>query len=486
MATAKPSGRLALLMLALAGTSAAGARAQTIDTLALRTDTRILSADSLRGRGTGAKGERIAAGYIAERLRALCLEPAHPSGYIVPLPLLRARLSPASEVSVRHAASERSFATDAFASSIGGLASLESFAGPVVFVRSTSDPAANGDLEGKVILTYGPLGEAAAATLRRWIAAGVAGVVLPIADPIQFRGFMTAGTGRDLLVNASVDEPVWQPDLPVLIAGPALVTALVANRLPSEHDGISTPHDLGTHFTAELVFDTTAVPSANVAALLRGEDPQLRDEYVVLTAHYDHLGIGEPIDGDSIYNGFSDNAAGVAMLLAVAEQLRQDRPARSVILLFPSGEEVGLLGSAYWASHAPVPIDRIRAVLNLDAGAPPAAPVRWRVAGDTTLHAVLTAARVIRDRGWTADITPANANSDHWPFMDRGVPTVFLVPGAEWEGMDDAQRIRLRERWDRYHAPADEYHPDFPFQGLVRYTALALEITRALAGSRRF
>lgn len=486
MATARESGNFALLMLALAGTSAADARAQAIDTLALRADTRILSADSLQGRGTGTRGERIAAGYIAERLRALGLESAHPSGYIVKLPLLRARLSASSAVRVREAASERSFATDAFGSSIGGLASLESFSGPVVFVRSTLDPVALDDLEGKVILTHGPLGEAGAATLRRWIAAGVAGLVLPIADPDHFRGFVTAGTGRDLLVNASVDEPVWQPDLPVLIAGPALVTALVANRLPSEHDGISTPHDLGTHFTAELVFDTAPMPSANVAALLRGGDPRLRDEHVVLTAHYDHLGIGEPIDGDSIYNGFSDNAAGVAMLLAVAERLIEDPPGRSVILLFPSGEEAGLLGSAYWAAHAPVPIDRLHAVLNLDAGAPPAPPVRWRVAGDTTRNAVQTAARVVRERGWTADITPANANSDHWPFMDRGVPTVFLVPGAEWEGVNDAQRDRLRQRWDRYHSPADEYHPDFPFQGLARYTALALEITRALADSPRF
>lgn len=451
-----------------------------VDTLGLREDTRVLAADSLHGRATGSAGERLAAAYIAARLGALGLEPVDSAGFITPLPLVRARLGEASRIVITTPVDTSEFGSGGVHASIGGIGSLRGFSGPVVFIRSTLDPAAAADVGGRVVLTSGPLGEAGAATLRRWIDAGAAGIVLPTLDAAQFAD-ARAASSRDLVVAAPVDEPVWQPDLPAIIASPAMVHKLLSVAPPGPGHGIDSPHDLRIQLTADLSFEKSPVASANVAGVVHGSHPVLRDEYIVLTAHYDHLGAGPAIEGDSIYNGFSDNAAGVAMLLAVAERLRHAPPARSVILLFPSGEERGLLGSAAWAANPPVPLDRVRAVLNLDAGAPPAPPVRWRLAGDTTAPAVHAAAALVRDRGWTADVTPANANSDHWPFMLRGIPTVFLVPGSDWEGVDDAERDRLRSRWDRYHAPGDEWHPEFPFAGIARYADLACAIARALA-----
>jgi hypothetical protein len=120
-------------------------------------------------------------------------------------------------------------------------------------------------------------------------------------------------------------------------------------------------------------------------------------------------------------------------------------------------------------------------VLNLDAGAPPAPPVRWRVAGDTMASATRVAADVVRSHGWIAVLTGANANSVHWPVLAGGVATVFLVPGPEWEGLDDAARDALFARWDRYHQPGDEWRPGFPLSGICRYAELALAITRTLA-----
>lgn len=471
--------RSLLLCAALHAASAAASVAQ-VDTLGLRRDTRFLSADSLQGRDTGSAGERLAAAYIAERLRALGLEPVDRAGFIVPLPLVRAQLAEASRVRVSAPTGAATFASSEFHASIGGVGSLRSFEGPAVFIRSTLDAAATADVYGRVIVTTGPLGEAGAPTLRRWIAEGAAGVILPTLQTAEFQQVQAAAT-RDLLVDAGVDEPVWQPDLPIIIAAPNVVRALISTRPPGPADGIDSPHELAVTVAAELRFATTVVPSFNVAGIVPGSDPALRDEYVILTAHYDHLGTGPPIEGDSIYNGFSDNAAGVAMLLAIAERLRERPPARSVVLLFPSGEERGLLGSAHWAAHPPVALERVHAVLNLDAGAPPAPPTRWRVAGDTTTAAIRTAGRVIGEHGWTVDTTPANANSDHWPFMQRGIPTVFLVPGTEWEGLDEAGRQQLRSRWDHYHSPLDEWHPEFPFAGLARYADLACAITRALA-----
>jgi hypothetical protein len=354
--------------------------------------------------------------------------------------------------------------------------------GAAVFVDNTASSIAPGQLEGRVIVTTGPIGERARNTIRTWIQAGVSGIILPVPTDSQFSSFQRSDTRERLIVDGIVDEPVWQPDLPVIVAGPALTRALFAG-LTMAPDDTSRVLELGRTVDAQLRFDMTPVPSANIAGLIRGKDPALRDEVVILTAHYDHLGVGRPVRGDSIYNGFSDNAAGVAMLLAIAKALIEHPPGRSVLFLFTSGEERGLLGSAQWAAQPAVPLNRTAAVLNLDAGAPAAPPVRWRVAGDSLLQAVPIAAQVIERNGWAADVTPASANSDHWPFMNRGVPTVFLVPGRDWEGLSAAQRDVLHAQWDRYHQPGDEWRPGFPMAGLQRYAELALEITRAFASA---
>src|SRR5919112_2544667 len=114
------------------------------------------------------------------------------------------------------------------------------------------------------------------------------------------------------------------------------------------------------------------IDSRNVLAKLEGSDPQLRDEYVVYTAHWDHLGVGAPNkNGDTIYNGALDNASGVAVVLAIAETIARtppaQRPKRSSLFLFPTAEEQGLLGAEWYAKHPVVPIDKTAANINLDS-----------------------------------------------------------------------------------------------------------------------
>jgi Zn-dependent M28 family amino/carboxypeptidase len=188
--------------------------------------------------------------------------------------------------------------------------------------------------------------------------------------------------------------------------------------------------------------------------------------------------------GDSIYNGFSDNAAGVAMLLAIARVFAGDPPGPAVLFLFLTGEERGLLGASHAAAAPPVALDRIIALINLDAGAPPAPPISWRIAGGEGLALGRLAADVAARQGWTATLSAASPNSDYWPFLRRGVPAIFLIPGAEWEGVTPAERDALRQRWDRYHRPDDEWAPDFPFPGLARYADFALRVGRAAAERR--
>jgi Zn-dependent M28 family amino/carboxypeptidase len=170
------------------------------------------------------------------------------------------------------------------------------------------------------------------------------------------------------------------------------------------------------------------------------------------------------------------------MLLAIAEAFHRNPPPYSVAFLFFTGEERGLLGSSYMAAYPPFPLDRIKALINLDAGAPPVPPVSWRLAGGTEVPALGSLATgLARSAGWQTALSAASPNSDYWPFLHRGVPAVFIIPGNEWEKTTVAERDALRARWDHYHEAADEWHSDFPFAGLARYAAYALALGRAAA-----
>jgi len=186
----------------------------------------------------------------------------------------------------------------------------------------------------------------------------------------------------------------------------------------------------------------------NVVGLVEGSDPALRREYLILSAHMDHVGVGAPVNGDSIYNGADDNASGTAAVMALAEAFARakERPRRSIIFLTVSGEERGLWGSAYFASHPPVPVDSIVAALNIDM-----VGRNWR---DTIVaigkeHSDLGASveRVAAahselhlhpiDDPWPNE--QFYFRSDHYNFARRGVPVLFFFSGthADYHGPDD-------------------------------------------------
>jgi hypothetical protein len=373
----------------------------------------------------------------------------------------------------------------------GGAGAFRDFRGRAHFLGdpagATRILAAERSLVGRVAVFTGPLGASAVDLVPALSHAGVAGIVLLITDADQFHLFVRSRGDSRYFVDAAVADPVWQPGLPVLLAGPSLSGALLAGaELPAALlDGTAERgFDLERTVIARIGTTLRDVPAANVGAMLPGSDPELRHEYVVYTAHYDHLGSGPPdASGDTIYNGFSDNAAGVAMLLAIAEHLRHAPPPRSVLFLFFTGEERGLLGSSHFAAYPAVKLANVAGLINLDAGAPPAPPVSWRIAGgDSPLGE--TARRVAEQRGWSVTLGPAAPNSDHWPFAQRGVPSIFIIPGAEWEDTAPAARDALRRRWDRYHLPGDHWDPEFPMAGLARYAEYALLVGLEVAHRR--
>ena len=474
----------ALLLFLVFGASAAAA--QQIDTLALRAHTRFLSDDALAGRGTGSPGERIAALYIESQLRKLGAQPVA-GEFQQAVPLKQAVIT-AARLRVRSAADSTEFGQSEFIVNTGGARSLRNFNGPALFV-GTADHAralSAAAFRDRIIVVLGTLGADAATLVPAWIQAGAAGLVLLVPDSAQFQLFLRSRGVARYYVDAPLNEPIWQSALPTLIAGPKVTSALAPqiSALLGLLSRATAPIELGRFLDVSLELNTRTLRAANVIGVIPGSDPNLRSEHVIFTAHYDHLGVSTPdARGDSIYNGFSDNAAGVAMLLAIAQEFAQRPLPRSVAFLFFTGEERGLLGSSYYAVRPLIPLDRTVAVINLDAGAPPAPPIEWRLAGGTASTIGAMARTVAAQRSWKLDLSDPTPNSDYWPFHTHGVPAVFLIPGAQWEGMTAAQRDALRARWDRYHRADDEWAEDFPFSGLQRYAEFAMEIGRAIGQS---
>jgi hypothetical protein len=450
-------------------------RPPAIDTLALRAHTAFLSRDLLEGRATGGRGAAVAAAYIAAQCRALGLEPLGPD-YLLDVPLEAAVPRPAeTALVVARGPDTTVFHHGDDFLPVGGLrAALASFRGTPVYLGTADDIVRLGDslpdLHGKVTLIGGVLRPELAARLA---ARGTAGL-LQITANAEAYTFYHASRGEALTLLADSTVPSSShPPVPALIVAPQVTAALAA-----------AIRDTGT-VDVRLVFDRRPLRGWNVACLLPGRDQRLGNELIALSAHYDHLGIG-PADerGDSIYNGFSDNAAGVAMLLAVARTVRERSPGalrRGLALLFFTGEERGLLGSDYFVARPPVPLQRFRAVVNLDAGAPPGRPWHWRVAGGEGNDLGRLAVDAAAIRGWAVTLSPATPNSDYFPFARNGVPAIFLIPGTgPYEGLSADSSQALFRRWDAYHQARDEYHENFPFAGMQRYAEYALMVVQEI------
>jgi Zn-dependent M28 family amino/carboxypeptidase len=226
-----------------------------------------------------------------------------------------------------------------------------------------------------------------------------------------------------------------------------------------------------------------------VVGVIYGSDKRLRREYVVLSAHLDHLGISRPVDGDSIYNGAMDNASGCATLLEIAREIARSGhpPKRSIIFLFVTGEEEGLLGSTYFAARPAVPSRAIVADLNIDMFLP-IQPIRGITAygideselgGDIRRVAKADSLRIVPD---AAPERNYFIRSDQYAFIRRGIPAVMVDAGP----LDSAGR-RAEEKWVRehYHKPSDDAAQEIDLAAAARYNRFVLALTRAVADRGR-
>jgi hypothetical protein len=226
------------------------------------------------------------------------------------------------------------------------------------------------------------------------------------------------------------------------------------------------------------------VESPNVAAILPGSDPELKNEYVVFTAHLDHLGIGDPVKGDSIYNGAADNASGTAALLEMARAFSELKtaPRRSLLFLAVTGEEEGLLGSDYYAHYPTVPITQIVANINMDEVSflydfKDIVPLGGE---HSTLGAV--ADDVARHMGLIVSPDPAPeevyfVRSDQYSFILQGVPALYIEEGLQTVDPDlDGKKMQFDWEVQRYHLPSDDMNQPFDFKATVKCTRVDLAV----------
>jgi Zn-dependent M28 family amino/carboxypeptidase len=263
-------------------------------------------------------------------------------------------------------------------------------------------------------------------------------------------------------------------------AGKDFDAAKMAARRPDFH-----PIPLGAKASFVVENKLRNVASRNVIGLLPGSDPQLRDEYLIYTAHWDHLGRDPNLPGDQIYNGAADNAAGVSVMLEIAQAMMalptEQRPKRSVLFLAVTAEEKGLLGSRFYAESPLYPLNRTLAVINMD-GANQFGPTSDIVVvghGASTLDDL--AAEIAAQQGRTilGDPRPEFGSyyrSDHFEFAKVGVPAFYGRSGRKFIGMpgDFADRMINDYIANRYHKPSDEVQPDWTFEGAAQDTAFLL------------
>ncbi len=225
--------------------------------------------------------------------------------------------------------------------------------------------------------------------------------------------------------------------------------------------------------------------SYNVVGAVEGSDPDVADEYIVFMAHWDHFGVGESVDGDSIYNGANDNAAGVASMLEVAEawRLAQPAPRRSALFIATTAEEAGLLGATHYVNNPPVPLAKTLAVINIDGvnvwG--PTEDLSVTGLGNSTLDDDLTAVLAGQGRTLTPDPEPEKGyyfRADHFPFAQAGIPAVSPWSGEKFVGKPEDFAQRVWEEYDanHYHQPSDEFDPSWDFSGNVHDMEALLQV----------
>jgi Zn-dependent M28 family amino/carboxypeptidase len=492
-------------------------------------DIRTLSSDRFQGRAPGSEGERLTVDFLIQRFRALGLKPGNPDGsYVQKVPMVGITTKPSQELTFRSRDGKTTplkFFDDyvAFTNRVVPESGLDA---EVVFVGYGVSAPEYGwddykglDVKGKVLvmLINDPpvpdpkdpskldpkmFGGKAMTYYGRWtykyeIAAekGAAGcLIVHETEPAAYPWSVVQGSwGKERFTTAGPDNNMSR--IPVegwitvdkaraLFDYDALKKAAVSKQ--------AKPVALPWRASIRLSNQIRRVESQNVIARLDGGARQ--DEFVIYTAHWDHLGIGPAVNNDTIYNGALDNASGTAALLQWARAFAKGPkpPARSVLFLAVTGEEQGLLGSEYYGLHPLYPLEKTAAVINKDGMNMYGRTRDVSVVGlgMSTLDDELKKAATAQGRRIEADPEPEKGfyyRSDHFSFAKQGVPALYVGSGVDYEGKPAGWGLKMRERYvaQDYHKPSDQMKDDWDRQaaGALQDLELLYAVGEAVANS---
>jgi Zn-dependent M28 family amino/carboxypeptidase len=467
-----------------------------------------LSSDELEGRGVASKGGELAMQYLEQELKAIGYQPGGAEGsYRQTFDVVGINSKAPKTWTFSHQGKQRSLKWwDEYIAASGVQAPTSEIKhAELVFVgygiqapEYQWDDFKGMDLKGKVLvmLNNDPDWDPAlfAGTTRlyygRWTykyesaaRQGAAGAIIVHTTPsagYPFQVVQTSWSGTQFELPAE-NEPRIQLQGWTTEQATRELMALAGHDLPKLMEAAKSrefkPVPLG--ITTSIKFDNTLtrVKTANVLGVLPGSDSNLSREYVIYSAHHDHLGIGEPDkDGDKIYNGALDNGAGMAQVLAIAKAFKAlpQSPKRSTMILFVAAEEQGLLGSEYFAFHPTIPAGRIAANINYDGGNifAKARDVGFVGKGKSTLDQVVEPLAAAQGRKVLADQMPDRGiyyRSDQFSFAKVGVPAVYFKLGSDFEGKPADWGKQQIEDFEakRYHQPSDELQDSWNFDGMI-------------------
>src|SRR5689334_5774266 len=520
---------LALVLVTALSVVSQQQKTSPINEATLKAHIRFLADDLLEGRGTGARGGDIAAKYIAAQLEAVGAKGVGENGsFFQPVSLVGVKADPGTVLTISGASGSESFKfADDFVAFTGAQTESVDVDADLVFVgyginapeqKWNDYKGADTDYRGKILVmlvndppatTAEPnlFGGKALTYYGRWTykyeeaaRRGAVGAILLHTD--QSAGYpwsvvrTSNGSWRfDIARTASDTTPFLQVRSWVTDEAAHRLMKLAGQDLDTLRAKAATrdfqPVKLGLKGKLNLKSEVKRVAAPNVVGVIEGSDPQLKNEYVVYSAHWDHLGIGAPNkEGDTIYNGAQDNASGVAVVLAIAETIAQmpQRPKRSSLFLFPTGEEQGLLGAEWYANHPVVPLDKTAANVNLDS---------LNVLGPTkdfiplgaersSLKGVVEAVAREMNLRVSPDARPEQGSfyrSDHFPFAKAGVPSISLKEGSDYVGhtKEWGQEQFRAYNTAHYHQPSDEMRDTWDFRGMIQQGEIALAIGRMIS-----
>ncbi|MBI3697852.1 MAG: M28 family peptidase [Acidobacteria bacterium] len=479
---------------------------------------RFLSDDLLEGRGIGARGEDLASKYIATQFQLAGLEPAGDHGtYFQRVPLVGVQTLPTSVlawnnhplqllteyVGINHR-QQPDAAIDAPAVFVGH---------GIVAPEFQWDDYKNADVKGKVVVLFTNepestdpkfFGGRALTYYGRWrykyeqaTRQGALACLIVHTDKTGGYGWQVvrnSWSGKEPFVKISEGEPAlafagWITEA----AGNQIFASLgktAAQMLAESEKRDFQPIPLSVRFKARILSDVSPIDTKNVVAKLPGADPKLKDEAVLYTAHWDHLGVRTHINGDAIYNGAVDNATGCGILLETARAFASltPRPARSILFAAVTAEEGGLRGSEFFGRHPVVSAGKIAADLNYDGIFPFGRTTDITLPGyeRTTLKDLVEQTAKDFTLKIKPDPHPEQGHyyrSDHFSLARVGVPAFSLDLGTEFVGKPAGWGEKAYDEYNEkhYHQPSDQFDPNWDFSGLAELTRFGLRLGTRIA-----